>query len=173
MRKCGRRYGSEGEALTSKRGLTGQYGAVPCVCEGWHLRPVIAPRAAERKAPADTGPDARTRALVLGRDGYACVCCGISILGKHYSLQHRQRRSQGGDNSPVNLLTVLGDGTTGCHARIDSRIDPHDEAKGYTVRSFDDPAAIPVMYFSENGSGILAWLEPDGGLSFEPPRGIA
>lgn len=121
----------------------------------------------------DTGPSPKTRALVLERDGHACVCCGRSVIGRRYSLQHRKRRSQGGDNSPCNLLTVLGDGTTGCHARIDSRIDPHDEAKGYTCRSWEDPARIPVMYFTEGGSGIAAWLLPDGTLSVHDPERAA
>ena len=128
------------------------------------------PRHAKRK---DTGPSGETRLLVLERDGWACVCCGRSVLGQRYSLQHRKRRSQGGPNSPVNLITVLGDGTAGCHARIDSRSDPHDEAKGYTVRSHDDPALIPVMIFSEHGDGVTAWLTDDGGFAFEAPAGAA
>ena len=135
-----------------------------------------APRAgrapAQRKPPRDTGPGRATRALVLARDGHACVCCGRSVIGQVYSLQHRKRRSQGGDNSACNLVTVLGDGTTGCHLRIDSRIDPHDEAKGYTVRSFDDPALVPVMFFDESGGGFTAWLADDGSLSFDGP-GVA
>ena len=128
---------------------------------------------ARRRAPRDTGPSPATRKLVLDRDGYRCVCCGRSVIGQRYSLQHRKRRSQGGTNSPSNLVTVLGDGTTGCHARIDSRRDPNDEAKGYTVRSHDDPALIPVMVFSEHGGGVTAWLAEDGGFAFEAPAGTA
>jgi hypothetical protein len=123
--------------------------------------PTIRTVAAVRRA-RDTGPDQKTRNIVLERDGYACVCCGVSIHGRPYSLQHRKRRSHGVDNSPPNLLTVLGDGTTGCHARIDSRIDPHDEEKGYTVRSWDDPALVPVMVFSSSGSGVTMWPTADG-----------
>ena len=122
-----------------------------------------------RKPVQDTGPSRKVRAAVLIRDGYACVCCGGSVIGQVYSLQHRKRRSQGGDNALPNLITVLGDGSQGCHARIDSRIDPHDEAAGYTVRSFDDPAKVPVLYVSAHGSGQMAWLLPDGGLAFECP----
>lgn len=122
----------------------------------------------------DTGPSPAVRRLVLERDSHACVCCGISVIGRPYSLQHRKRRSQGGDNSPANLITVLGTGTTGCHERIDSRRDPEDEAKGYTVRSWDDPALIPVMLFGRHGSGVTAWLLPDGGYVYEQPdRGAA
>jgi hypothetical protein len=129
--------------------------------------------AAMRPRPRDTGPDRKTRELVLKRDGYACVCCGHSVIGQRYSLQHRQRRSQGGSNLPSNLLTVLGDGTTGCHARIDSRMDPHDEARGYTVRSRKDPALVSVMVFSEGGSGVRAWPTDAGEWVFEPPAGDA
>jgi hypothetical protein len=125
-------------------------------------------RHAKRK---DTGPSRKTRLLVLERDGWACVCCGRSVIGQRYSLQHRKRRSQGGDSSPCNLVTVLGDGTSGCHARIDSRSDPHDEAKGYTVRSHDDPALVPVMVFSGHGSGVTVWLTAEGGYVTEAPAG--
>jgi hypothetical protein len=124
--------------------------------------------AATRK---DTGPSRKVRALVLERDGHACVCCGRSVIGQSYSLQHRKRRSQGGDNSPANLVTVLGTGTTGCHERIDSRRDPQDEAKGYTVRSWQDPEQIPVMVFSPHGSGATAWLTEAGTYSFQAPEG--
>jgi hypothetical protein len=139
------------------------------------LKPVSAKREAagqpQRRTQRDTGPSAKVRGLVLERDGYACVCCGRSVIGQPYSLQHRKRRSQGGGNSPTNLITVLGTGTTGCHERIDSRRDPHDEAKGYTVRSWDDPALIPVMVFSEGGSWVSAWLTEAGTYVFEAPEG--
>jgi 5-methylcytosine-specific restriction endonuclease McrA len=149
---------------------------------GWTLarrsgiRPVSARReGAGRKTAArrDTGPSRKVRALVLARDGYACVCCGQSVIGRPYSLQHRKRRSQGGGNSASNLVTVLGTGTTLCHERIDSRRDPHDEARGYTVRSWQDPALIPVMIFSEGGSGVTAWLWDDGEYHFDGPQEVA
>lgn len=130
-------------------------------------------RPLRRRSPAharrrDTGPSRRIRALVLARDGYACVCCGRSVIGQRYSLQHRQRRSQCGSSLPDNLLTVLGDGTAGCHERIDSRRDPHDEARGYTVRSGLDPALVPVMICGEQG-GVTVWLGADGSYVTERP----
>ena len=126
-------------------------------------------RAEMKRRPRDTGPDKATRLLVLERDSYACVCCGVSVEGRLYSLQHRKRRSQGGTNDATNLVTVLGDGTQGCHARIDSRIDPADEARGYTCRSYQDPALVPVMVFEASASGITVWLTADGQYSTEPP----
>lgn len=132
------------------------------------------PRTPRRR---DTGPDAKTRTLVYERDGYACVCCGISIIGRPHSVGHRKRRSQGGTNDPSNLLTFLGFGNgltrEDHHWRIDRREDEHDEAKGYTVRSYDDPALIPVMVMSPGGSGVLVWATPDGRWSEVPPEGAA
>lgn len=130
------------------------------------------PRAAWKRKPArDTGPSQKVRALVLERDGYCCVCCGRSVIGEPYSLQHRQRRSQGGDNSPANLVTVLGTGTTGCHQRIDSRCDPSDEAKGYSLRSYQNPLLVPVTIFSPDGPGMTLWLDDGGKYLTTGPEG--
>jgi hypothetical protein len=62
---------------------------------------------------------------------------------------------------------VLGDGTRGHHARIDSRIDPEDEAKGYTVRSRKNPHLVSVMVFGEQGGATL-YPTCDGGWSSAP-----
>ena len=129
--------------------------------------------AATRRSGGNSGPTPKVRALVLERDGHACVCCGMSILGQHYSLGHRLRASQGGKPVPSNLLTFLGLGGEMCHGRIDNRTDPADEAKGYTCRSWQDPAQIPVMVFSEGGSGVLAWVWDDGRYHFDGPQGGA
>jgi hypothetical protein len=118
----------------------------------------------------NSGPTAAVRKLVLERDGYACFCCGKSIIGQRYSLGHRLRASQGGKPVPSNLLTFLGWGGELHHGRIDSRRDPADEAKGYTVRSWDNPLLIPVMVFSEGGSGFTAWLGDDGQYHFDGPQ---
>ena len=126
--------------------------------------------AATKRSGGNSGPAPRVRALVLERDGYACVCCGLSVIGQRYSLAHRLRASQGGKPVPSNLLTFLGWGGELHHGRIDNRTDPADEAKGYTVRSWQDPAQIPVMLFSEGGSGILAWLWDDGQYHFDGPQ---
>lgn len=180
MRRCGKRYGTEEMALRSKRVLAGAVLPVPCAygCGGWHLQALsevqrAAMRAQQRPQAVSTGPDAATRALVCLRDGYACVCCGEPVAGKRASLQHRKRRSQGGSNLPSNLVLMLGTGTTGCHARADSRVDPEDEAKGYTVRSHDDPRLVGVMYFEASGSGVQRWLEDDGGVLFESPAAVS
>ena len=115
----------------------------------------------------------RIRLLVLERDDYCCVCCGRSVEGQFYSIGHRLREGQGGRYCPTNLLTFLGTGSMGCHFRIDSRRDPHDEAKGYTVRSWQDPAGIGVMVFGESGSGVTKWPTADGRWADYPPEEMA
>jgi hypothetical protein len=121
----------------------------------------------------DTGPDAKTRALVYQRDCFACVCCGTSILDRAHSLGHRLRRSQGGTNCPAGLITLLGlgDGSLGKddhHYRIDNRDDPGDEAKGYTVRSRKDPHLVSVMVFGPGGGGATLFPSCDGQWSSAP-----
>lgn len=166
LRSCGKPYATEADARSSKRALTGTAEVVPCSLGHWHLRSVKVKAAPARKAVRDTGPDELTRATVIDRDKARCVCCGLSVIGQVYSIQHRKRRSQGGGNCPCNLIVVLGDGTRGCHARIDSRIDPEDEARGYTVRSHDDPASVSVMIFdSPGGPGVTLFPTCDGAWS--------
>jgi len=174
MRRCGKQYATEEEAFRSKAGQKPGAEVTSCRCGRFHLTFPAPPRAdGKPRAVANTGPRRETRAMVYSRDGYRCVCCGGLIEGQRHSVQHRKRRSQGGTNDLSNLITVLGDGTSGHHARIDSRIDTHDEAKGYTVRSWDDPREIGVMIFSEDGSGVTKWLSDDGAYLDEMPSEAA
>ena len=110
------------------------------------------------------------RELVLERDGYACVDCGTSIIGRHYSLGHRLRASHGGKAVPSNLITLLGLGGELHHGRIDLYRNPDDELKGYRLRSWEDPVQTPVMVFSPGGSGFSAWLWDDGTYHPEGPQ---
>jgi len=167
MRACGRQFGSEEEALRSKRGLTGQYEAKECPCGWWHL---------ERKTTVrDTGPETSVRAIVLERDGHACVSCGrpVGRAGQWWSIQHRVARGTGGGNELSNLIALCGSATSpGCHRRCEDREqEMHD--RGYWLRSGENPRLVGVQYFSPGGSGFTAWLEDDGSLLFEPPAGAA
>lgn len=174
LRACGRHYGTEDEASRAKKVIAETHEAAWCfLYQGWHLAKVTsAPKATARKPPADNGPDRATRALVLARDGFACVCCGTSIVGQHYSLGHRLRASQGGKPVPSNLLTFLGLGGEMCHGRIDGRRDPEDEEKGYTVRSGKDPRLVAVEFFTRDG-GFTRYLADDGDLLEYPPGQVA
>jgi 5-methylcytosine-specific restriction endonuclease McrA len=180
MRRCGKRYTTKTEATQSKRGQGGGFYPVACRtgCTGWHLKrnPVTAGITA--KPPSDTGPSRSVRALVMCRDGYACVRCGQSTIGRPHSIQHRCARQSGGTsdlkaNSPANLILLCGSATTMCHGEVTANEDPHDLAAGYRLESWQDPERESVLYVSEYGSGQAAWLLPDGSLAFESPFGEA
>lgn len=70
-------------------------------------------------------------------------------------------------NSAANLLTML----RVHHQRVESRIDPEDNAKGYWLRMGENPLLTPVMVFSPGGSGVTAWPTLDGRYVFEAPVG--
>lgn len=184
MRTCGKRWPTEDQARCSKRGLLPGTVVIPCAlgCEGWHVAIPRAPEAGAReakitsgararKAPRYTGPDSLTRATVLERDRYACVCCGISVIGRQYSLQHRDARGMGGTRDPhsacpCNLVVMLGSAVTLCHGRVESNADPQDEAKGYALRHGQVPRLTPVMIFeSPGGSGVTLFPTCDGAWS--------
>jgi hypothetical protein len=65
-----------------------------------------------------------------------CEICGEqAALDRH----HRKRRSQGGDDSPANIMEIC----RMCHNVIHA--DPawaYDQ--GYLVKSWEDPASVPV-----------------------------
>jgi len=103
------------------------------------------------------------RMIVVERDGYKCVCCDASVIGRPYSLGYRLQAAYGGRPVPSNLLTLLDR----CRKRIDSAVDPQDEANGYRLGPGQDPALIPVMY----AGGFRAWLTDDGALLYEAPTG--
>jgi 5-methylcytosine-specific restriction endonuclease McrA len=177
---CGKGYATEAAARRSKRGQAQGAEFELCLlreCGRWHVRLPESPHAglAGRR---DTGPDDVTREAVYKRDGHRCACCGQSVRGRPHSVGHRKRRSQLGGNGKSNLLTFLGLGTNPLdpddhHARIDSRRMPEDEARGYSLRSWQDPLAEGVLVVSEHGSGQTVWLTDDGGYSFAPPEEAA
>jgi hypothetical protein len=126
----------------------------------------------------DTGPGRKTRLAVYERDGWACACCGFPVADRPHSVGHRKRRSQGGGNQMSNLLTFLGLGRNPLdpddhHARIDSRRRASDEANGYTVRSYQDPALVAVKRPAEGGGLTREWLTDDGQRVKEAPEGAA
>ena len=121
-------------------------------------------RDAPVRFPDEVGLPWAVRQLVLARDNWACVCCDKPVLGRPYAIHPRKPGYLGGRTSPENLITVLA----GCGERIGARSDPGDVAKGYSIRSYDEPAVVPVLYRSPAGQKRV-WLLPDGGRAFEPP----
>lgn len=133
------------------------------------LRQISERRAAAGKPcpkPKPTGPDRATRELVLERDDWRCVSCGLPIIGQQYSLQHRKARGVGGGNEPSNLIVLCGSATSpgGCHLAAEQRrADSRD--LGYWVPSWQDPRQVPVMHAMHG----RAWLTDTGGISYSPP----
>lgn len=174
-------YATAEEAMHSKAYLNNPGATLDenCPCPLVHVnvpKPAPAPlKTASRTSNPDRNshPTPAVRRLVLERDDYACVCHGYSIIGQRYSLAHRLRASHGGKPVPSNLITVLGWGGEACHGRIDLYRNPEDEAKGYRLRSGQNPLLIPVMVFSEHGSGMTLYATDDGRWSPEPPQGVA
>lgn len=171
FRACGKRYPTAEEAARSKAVVEHDEEVVPgCPCGGFHTeKPAGKPRTALRPQGRDDGPTPAVRKAVLERDGFACVCCGKSIMGQRYSLGHRVRAAQGGKAVPENLVTLLGWGGEACHGRIDLYRDPDDGVKGYRLPSTADPAAVPVLIVSAEADAFWAWLTPDGRYATEPP----
>jgi hypothetical protein len=106
-----------------------------------------------------TGVAARVRELVLDRDGYHCLGCGVDVRTvRWYSLQHRRARGVGGSNGPENLATVCGSATSpGCHLLCEAR-DLEMTARGLYVPSWNDPADVPVILWT----GRMVYLTEAG-----------
>jgi 5-methylcytosine-specific restriction endonuclease McrA len=71
---------------------------------------------------------AAARALVRERAEGLCELPGCGAQGHH--AHHKRRRSQGGEDTPANLMWLCGD----CHESIHRNIK-WAEASGYLIRS--------------------------------------
>lgn len=100
------------------------------------------------------------RRLVRERDGDRCTMCGINLTGQRASVHHRTPKGMGGSallESPANLVTLCGSGTTGCHSKAHANPEWSRNHGWIVSRSFD-PAEIPVdmwdgwHYLSDDGS---------------------
>lgn len=114
------------------------------------FRPTVAKATSRKpaKRATDTGPDAPTVDLVLDRDQHSCVLCGGGVgdrRGTDYSIHHRLLRSQGVNNSPSNLITLCGSGTTECHGAVHAKPKWARSFGGWLLRSTDNPAVYPVL----------------------------
>ena len=70
--------------------------------------------AKRRRIRLDADAYGRLHREILERDGWRCQACG-SLRG--LEVHHRQLRSQAGDDSEHNLITLC----SACHRRIHSR----------------------------------------------------
>ena len=85
----------------------------------------------------------RQRFLAYDRDHGQCVRC----LAPAGSIHHRQGRGGPDPHRLSNLISVCGDGTTGCHAWIHAHPEQSYEA-GWMVRRHgtDRTDKTPVRY---------------------------
>lgn len=171
MRRCGKRYGSEEEALRSKKGRTGHYLAVPCRCDGFHLEELIlkpVPSWSAKPASGETF-SAAVCALIDQRDGddtgavlvRLCQRCGTTrLLHRH----HRRGRDAGGSSDRAhthcacNSVTLCLD----CHTEVHA--NPRTaQAEGWIVsQSEDEPGSVGVMRFAAAEGGATQWPSCDG-----------
>ncbi|MFN2636824.1 MAG: HNH endonuclease [Gemmatimonadaceae bacterium] len=119
---------------------------------GWHL-----------KFPtSNTGPSAKLRAQVEGRDK-VCVRCGKAVPRDEDSIHHRIPRGRGGENTVENLILFCGSGTSGCHGWTETNRTAAYRL-GFLVHTGIDPADVPVAvagwgwrYATADG----AWITPE------------
>jgi hypothetical protein len=115
--------------------------------------------------------------LVVARDGWACVSCGLDISGIErgwdWSIQHRIPRGMGGSrdprlNLPSNLVVLCGSGTTGCHGGAESYREGA-RARGLLLHRIEDPTKVPVEVCTQRPTAAApfeTWpflLDNDGG----------
>lgn len=123
---------------------------------------------AKKTRPAGTGPDQPTVDGLLLRDEFTRLVGGYALHGKRafdYSVHHRKLRSQGGDNSPSNLIAVCGHGTAGCHGRIHAN-PKWAKDNGYIVRRDEDPWLKPVAHALHG----VVYLNDAGGWTTHRPE---
>jgi hypothetical protein len=106
-----------------------------------------------------------TMALLQGRSGGRCECCGALATNTH----HRRPRGMGGSRDPrtnqaSNLVRLCGSGTTGCHGAIESNRD-HFRDMGFLVRQGVDPAAVPILLRRPSGEAEWVLLDEVGGVT--------
>jgi len=91
--------------------------------------------------------------LIADRSHGVCEICGLHSAAE---IHHRVHRSHGTMNTVENLLHVCGWGNhTGCHGRAHTETTRYK--RGWAVRSYIDPASVPVLY-----RGYWVYLNSDG-----------
>lgn len=77
----------------------------------------------QRNVTPDPRPPRRLKAVpaewaVIG-EHFADACCVACGEGRDVSLHHITPKSQGGDDVIQNLAPLCGDGTRGCHGKLE------------------------------------------------------
>lgn len=102
------------------------------------------------KATAQARREAR--AIVLERDQNTCQRCGVNLLYKLASVQHRRPRGAGGSalvDTPSNLVLVCGSATTpdSCHNWMEheDRATANDQGWLIAKLSQTHPSNVPLL----------------------------
>jgi len=121
------------------------------------------------RSPITTGPSARVSRLVLERDGFSCLNCGVSVIEKPYTLYARW---PGGWRTADNYVTLCGtDEVPGCRSACDRR-EQVMNSLGFWLRPGEDPALVPVIVATVAGPARM-WLTESGESIAEPQEGVA
>ena len=101
----------------------------------------------------------KRRELVYERDNHSCKRCGTYVELKHSHTHHLKRRSQGGDHSLNNLITLCRD----CH----SLMSGHSPMQGFRDYYISKSG---IIHYSEDCAGINA-KKTRGSLTYLEHRG--
>jgi hypothetical protein len=175
MRRCGKQYATEDEALRSKAGQRPGAEVTDCRCGSVHLTFPPAPRSDGRPRASVSGNTIPGRVCkqVDQRDGRQCVKCG---RGENLHRHHRRIKGQGGDPRPhtdcaCNLVLLC----QACHYWAHVLDRPAAEAEGLILpRSTAEPWKRGVMVHTgiEEDSGATRWPLCDGRY-INAPRELA
>lgn len=82
--------------------------------------------------------DQRTKRLILERDGYRCVVCGLGREdGVELTVDHKKAKDVGGDNSIENGQTLCT-----IHNNLKKNYSRTEAGKRYFIQLFDDAERV-------------------------------
>lgn len=126
---------------------------------------------ADRRA-AYLAAEAQVRAVVMDRDGHACVICGSR---DRVTFHHCLPRSAGGSSIPIGphqAIAACGSGTSGCHGMVEraGREQGWAYRLGYLARHGLDPSETPDGTRLVWGHAARLWWElwPSGVRTARP-----
>lgn len=107
--------------------------------------------------------------MVLERAGWCCDRCGVSIVGREFSRQHRRARGAGGRregaHTPANVIVLCGSATSqGCHEWAEHSHRTEAYELGFAIRGeARKPEDVPVFRHLRQwvipGDGV--WIDAD------------
>jgi hypothetical protein len=134
-------------------------------------------RRVPRRSSQNPWPSTRVRRLVFARAFGFCESCGISVIGRPYSIAPRVGPGAAvafrpEANAVWNLILLCGSAASpgGCHLLCEQRDqDMHD--RGMWLRAGENPRLVPLWLVNPEGPRIRAWLNDEGTYDVEAPVG--